>query len=158
MPLERLPVLVFNQEDKEDLAISESDVIVHYLAYKFGFISPDLAVAVKQEQVRAQFDDATFLWMEAYFKNNETARPHFDELIKVVVCKHEELLEKYGSNGHYFANELTYPDISVLISLTSFKRFEIDEIMEEKAPSLKKLIKTIREEIDDKEVQLKQYD
>ncbi|KAJ1912785.1 hypothetical protein H4219_005472 [Mycoemilia scoparia] len=148
MPLERLPVLIERQEGKEDLVISESSVIERYVARKLGFISSDPAVAVKQEQVRAQFDDVTFLWMEAYIKNNETARPRFDELIKVVVRKHEELLEKNGNNGHYFGNQLTYPDISTYLILSVFRKQECDaEFNEEKAPNLNKLLKVVGDEI-----------
>ncbi|KAJ1915744.1 hypothetical protein H4219_004161 [Mycoemilia scoparia] len=157
MPLERLPVLIERQDGKEDLVISESEVIERYLARKLGFISPDPTVAVKQEEVIGHFHDVRNLWIEVHFRKNDAVRSRFDDLIKVVVRKHEELLEKNGSNGHYFGNQLTLPDIFVFVTLGAFKKFEYgDEITEEKASNLNKLIKTVREEIAAKGVQLKQ--
>ncbi|KAJ1914035.1 hypothetical protein H4219_004955 [Mycoemilia scoparia] len=150
MPFERLPVLIErNNQGKPDILISESEVIERYVARKFGFLSSDPLVALKQEQVRAQFNDVRNPWVETHFKKTEGLRSRFDDQIKLLVRKHEELLEKNGSNGHYFGNELSYPDISAFVILSGFKNSGYgDEITEEKAPNLNKLIRVVGGEIE----------
>ncbi|KAJ1916372.1 hypothetical protein H4219_003818 [Mycoemilia scoparia] len=147
-PFGRLPVLIERKEGHEDLVISESEVIERYLSRKFGLLSSDPEVAVKQEQIRAQYSDARTLWIETEFTKHENLRPRFDEEVALLVSKHEEILEKNGNNGHYFGNELTYPDIAAYVILNGFKEYGYDsEITEEKAPRLNKLLKVVGEQV-----------
>ncbi|KAJ1913900.1 hypothetical protein H4219_005007 [Mycoemilia scoparia] len=148
-PFERLPVLIERSGGTEDFVLSESEVIERYLARKYGFISSDdPKLAAKQEQVRAQFSDARALATEVFHHKNETHRQRLEDQIKLIVRKHEELLEKNGSNGHYFGDKLTYPDIVAYVIINSLRIYKFDvHVNEENAPRLNKLYKLVEKAI-----------
>ncbi|KAJ1912786.1 hypothetical protein H4219_005473 [Mycoemilia scoparia] len=159
MPFEHLPVLIERSEGQPDFILSESEVIERYIGYKYGFISSsDPKLSAKQEQIRAQFNDARLMWIEIQFYNGEsTHRSRFEDQIKLLVRKHEEVLEKNGNTGHYFGNELTYPDISAYVIFGAFKQFGFDaEFTDEKAPNLSKLIKNVGKIVEEAKMKKKQ--
>ncbi|KAG0201411.1 hypothetical protein BGX28_005768 [Mortierella sp. GBA30] len=146
-PFGRVPVLVVNRPDGSSFELGESIAIEHYLAEKLGLLSSDMEVAALMKSV------AFNIYFELYHhcfaakipiqeavqdpnsEFNTKALPEF------IAC-HERWLMKNGNNGHYFGNELSYPDLSLCKWVRLMEALGVTQI-KENSP-IKKLEQTVK--------------
>ncbi|KAG0309767.1 hypothetical protein BGZ98_008224 [Dissophora globulifera] len=118
-PFGHLPVLVETRPDGTAFELAEAIAIEHYLAEKFGLLgsTPQDAALYKSVALNIYFE----LYLPCFASPipiqdqiadkasdfNTKMLPHF-------IKTHEGWLNKNGNNGHYFGNELSYPDLAML--------------------------------------------
>ncbi|RDA85524.1 hypothetical protein CP532_2165 [Ophiocordyceps camponoti-leonardi (nom. inval.)] len=125
-PLSQLPVLVERNnnnpvDDGSDFVLSDSVAIERYLAARAGLlVRSGLRDSAREMQLRAQMEDIHTVLVQYKYGHEagrETEGEKYRRLADSFVGYHEDLLQKNGSNGHYFGNAITYADICLYLLL-----------------------------------------
>ena len=118
-PFGHVPVLIEHCADGTKFELGESIVIEHYLAEKFGLLGStpqqaalykSVAYNISQELYPHCFGIAIPFQQALQDPKSEFNTKTFPQF---VAC-HERWLNKNGGNGHYFGDQLTYPDLVLL--------------------------------------------
>ncbi|KAF9946685.1 hypothetical protein BGZ72_000124 [Mortierella alpina] len=146
-PFGKVPVLIVNHPDGTTLELGESIAIEHYLAEKLGFLSSNVDEAARMKSV------AFNIYFELYnhcfagkipiqeavqdpeSEFNTKALPQF-------IASHERWLNENGNNGHYFGNELSYPDIALCNWVKIMQGLGVTQVKE--TSPIKKVEQTVK--------------
>ncbi|KAF9967819.1 hypothetical protein BGZ70_008047 [Mortierella alpina] len=118
-PFGHVPVLIEHCTDGTTFELGESIAIEHYLAEKFGLLgsTPQQAALCKSigynigQELYPHCFGAAIPFQQAI----QDPKSDFNTktLPQFTAC-HERWLNKNGNNGHYFGDQLTYPDLVLL--------------------------------------------
>ncbi|KAJ1916555.1 hypothetical protein H4219_003722 [Mycoemilia scoparia] len=149
-PFGKLPVLVETNSRGEKFTLTETRVIERYLATIFNLYprnaTPQTIATI--DQYRDQYSDVFDLFVFVNYAKETNKQQAFDDAARNLVQKHEEILRKNGSNGHYFGGSITYVDISAYSLIHALKQAGFGkEFSEDKAPELNKLLKTVQSKL-----------
>ncbi|KAF9946686.1 hypothetical protein BGZ72_000125 [Mortierella alpina] len=118
-PFGHVPVLIEHCADGTTFELGESMAIEHYLANKFGLLGStpkqvavceSIAYNISQELYPHCFG-GTIPFQQAV--HDPKSDFNTKTLPQFTAC-HERWLNKNGNNGHYFGDQLTYPDLVLL--------------------------------------------
>ncbi|KAG0336492.1 hypothetical protein BG004_008051, partial [Podila humilis] len=117
-PFGKVPVLTVTHPDGSSFELAESIAIEHYLAERLGFLSSDVDEAARMKSValNVYFELYNHCFAGKIPINEAIADPTSEFNTKALpdfIAAHERWLTKNGSNGHYFGDQLTYPDIAL---------------------------------------------
>ncbi|OMJ23621.1 putative glutathione S-transferase 6 [Smittium culicis] len=141
MPFERLPVLNETSSDGYKFTLVESTAIERYLARKFGFLPSDNQVNATLEQYALQISDSFESFITYNYQNKSKESKADMEKNLVFLLKHHEPILAANPSGHYYGENISYPDIVLYSLYQQVKANNVTDIFNESDfPHIMKLI------------------
>ncbi|KAG0252758.1 Glutathione S-transferase S1 [Mortierella polycephala] len=153
-PFGLFPVLHIRTGDGQELKLSESIVIEHYLAKEFGLLGDN---AWEELQIKMFHSSSLYLrerlFMRVTWNYKDVMEKALDtfltQTLPLWIETHSKHLKDNGSNGHYVGNKLSLADIQTANDIDHFKcLYGGDKIvaMIQKSPEICKVKETVDNE------------
>ncbi|KAK3840182.1 MAG: hypothetical protein JOS17DRAFT_726300 [Linnemannia elongata] len=154
-PFGVFPVLHIKTADGQEIRLSESIVVEHYLAKQFGLLGDN-----EWEELQIKTFHSSTLYLRErltmrvtwnYKEVQEKAlEAFFKKDLPVWIETHTKHLKDNGSNGHYVGNKLSLADLQTANAIDHFKcLYKGDEIVDQikqGSPEIWKVIETVESE------------
>ncbi|KAF8927066.1 hypothetical protein BGZ47_002343 [Haplosporangium gracile] len=146
-PFGHIPMLIETKPDGTKFELGESLAIEQYLAEKFDLLgsTPEEKAIQKSIALNIYFEIYNHCFAGKIPIQEAVADPNSEFLSKALpqfLTCHERWLSKNGNNGHYFGDELTYPDLVLLHWARMMQGLGVK--LDENSP-VKKLENTLKE-------------
>ncbi|KAJ3127276.1 hypothetical protein HK098_006550 [Nowakowskiella sp. JEL0407] len=150
-PYGQLPFIEETDETGKTFALAQSHAIERYLSKKYGLLGSNDQEAAQIDSVAECFIDIldrlmAWAWAKDGEEKETKKKAYFETQIPSFIQTQEALLEKNGSNGYYFGNKTTLPDLAFVIAYDRINHQQPGTFSETTSPNLQKLVDRVKSE------------